>query len=342
MKIKIFALILSLVIVSLSIIACVEIPLGPSESMGENSGSQVVSGSAGVSEPEESSKDEPPVSYEDSSEEPSTDQSSEEPSSEPVSEGEPTYVVPEDYPYQNIASLDSYTIKDDPLDEYFRDSVFIGNSIMVHFYNYVSAKRATYSDFLGKCKFLAASAYSPKLEFDSNPQTQYMIKYQGEYMHVWDAVQKMGAKTAYVSLMALNELGLHPNATCAEDTFDNMVRMLDKIKEVNPGINIVVLSNTYMVNTFNYKNLNNKNIYKLNSLMLDYCNSNNIAFLDVTTPLTVDGYLKTSYCIDPDPNSGNGCHLQQKCYNSWVAVLRNYAYAMQNGGYKNIEVMPEP
>ena len=287
MKIKIFALILSLVIVSLSIIACVEIPLGPSESMGENSGSQVVSGSAGVSEPEESSKD-------------------------------------------------------DPLDEYFRDSVFIGNSIMVHFYNYVSAKRATYSDFLGKCKFLAASAYSPKLEFDSNPQTQYMIKYQGEYMHVWDAVQKMGAKTAYVSLMALNELGLHPNATCAEDTFDNMVRMLDKIKEVNPGINIVVLSNTYMVNTFNYKNLNNKNIYKLNSLMLDYCNANNIAFLDVTTPLTVDGYLKTSYCIDPDPNSGNGCHLQQKCYNSWVAVLRNYAYAMQNGGYKNIEVMPEP
>lgn len=342
MKIKIFALILSLVIVSLSIIACVEIPLGPSESMGENSGSQVVSGSAEVSEPEESSKDEPPVSYEDSSEEPSTDQSSEEPSSEPVSEGEPTYVVPEDYPYQNIASLDSYTIKDDPLDEYFRDSVFIGNSIMVHFYNYVSAKRATYSDFLGKCKFLAASAYSPKLEFDSNPQTQYMIKYQGEYMHVWDAVQKMGAKTAYVSLMALNELGLHPNATCAEDTFDNMVRMLDKIKEVNPGINIVVLSNTYMVNTFNYKNLNNKNIYKLNSLMLDYCNANNIAFLDVTTPLTVDGYLKTSYCIDPDPNSGNGCHLQQKCYNSWVAVLRNYAYAMQNGGYKNIEVMPEP
>ena len=269
-------------------------------------------------------------------------QSSEEPSSEPVSEGEPTYVVPEDYPYQNIASLDSYTIKDDPLDEYFRDSVFIGNSIMVHFYNYVSAKRATYSDFLGKCKFLAASAYSPKLEFDSNPQTQYMIKYQGEYMHVWDAVQKMGAKTAYVSLMALNELGLHPNATCAEDTFDNMVRMLDKIKEVNPGINIVVLSNTYMVNTFNYKNLNNKNIYKLTSLMLDYCNANNIAFLDVTTPLTVDGYLKTSYCIDPDPNSGNGCHLQQKCYNSWVAVLRNYAYAMQNGGYKNIEVMPEP
>ena len=342
MKIKIFALILSLVIVSLSTIACFEIPLGPSESMGENSGSQVVSGSAGVSEPEESSKDEPPVSYEDSSEEPSTDQSSEEPSSEPVSEGEPTYVVPEDYPYQNIASLDSYTIKDDPLDEYFRDSVFIGNSIMVHFYNYVSAKRATYSDFLGKCKFLAASAYSPKLEFDSNPQTQYMIKYQGEYMHVWDAVQKMGAKTAYVSLMALNELGLHPNATCAEDTFDNMVRMLDKIKEVNPGINIVVLSNTYMVNTFNYKNLNNKNIYKLNSLMLDYCNANNIAFLDVTTPLTVDGYLKTSYCIDPDPNSGNGCHLQQKCYNSWVAVLRNYAYAMQNGGYKNIEVMPEP
>ena len=82
MKIKIFALILSLVIVSLSIIACVEIPLGPSESMGENSGSQVVGGSAGVSEPAESSKDEPPVSYEDSSEEPSTDQSSEEPSSE--------------------------------------------------------------------------------------------------------------------------------------------------------------------------------------------------------------------------------------------------------------------
>ena len=342
MKIKVFAIFLSLIIVSLSIIACVEIPLGPSESVGENSGGSNVSGSAGVSEPEEASKEEPSVPADASSADASDSVSAEESSDNTSSEGEASYAVPEDYPYQNIADLDSYTIGEDALDEYFRDSVFIGNSIMVHFYNYVSAKRATYSDFLGRCKFLAASAYSPKLEFDSNPQTQYMMKYQGEYMHVWDAVQKMGAKTAYVSLMALNELGLHPNATCAEDTFDNMVRMLDKIKEVNPDVTIVVLSNTYMVNTFNYKNLNNKNIYKLNCLMLDYCNANGIAFLDVTTPLTVDGYLKTSYCLDPDPNSGNGCHLQQKCYNSWVAVLRNYAYAMQNGGYKNIEVMPEP
>lgn len=351
MKIKIFALILSLIIISLSVIACVEIPLGPSESVGGVSESGAMSAVTGVSEPDDSSEEPSLPSIIESSTEPSSvpdvsdersEPASEESSSEPVSEGEASYVVPEDYPYQNIADLDSYEIKPDDLDEYFRDSVFIGNSIMVHFKNYVTARRASDANFLGKCKILARSAYSPFIEFEKDPKTDYMISYQGEHMHVWDAVKATGAKTAYISLMALNELGLHPNATCAEDTFNNTVKIIEKIKEVNPGITIVILSNTYMVNTFNYKNLNNTNIYKLNCLALDYCNQNGIAFLDVSSPLTADGYLKYSYCIDPDPKTGNGCHLQQKCYKAWTAILRNYAYAMQNGGHKNIETMPKP
>ncbi len=350
MKIKIFALILSLVIVSLSVIACVEIPLGPSESMGDASGVGGMSNVTGISEPEDSSEEPSLPSIIESSDEPSADisgetsseASSEEPSSEPVSEGEASYVVPEDYPYQNIADLDSYEIKPDDLDEYFRDSVFVGNSIMVHFKNYVTTRRAYDANFLGKCKILARSAYSPFLEFEKKPRTDLFMEFQGEHLHVWDAIKATGAKTAYISLMALNELGLHPNATCAEDTFNNTVKIIEKIKEVNPGITIVILSNTYMVSTFNYKNLNNTNIYKLNCLALDYCNQNGIAFLDVSSPLTADGYLKYSYCIDPDPKTGNGCHLQQKCYKAWTAILRNYAYAMQNGGHKNIETMPKP
>ena len=344
MKIKIFALFLSLLIVSLSVIACVNIPLGPQESVSGNSGVGDLSSVSGVSEPTDQSEEQslPSIISTPPDESSTADDSSAEEVSEPISEGEPSYVVPEDYPYQNIADLDSYTIGKDELDEYFRDSVFIGNSIMVHFGNYISGKRAYDSSFLGKAKVLAASAYSPKLEFDKNPQTDYFISFRGEKMHVWEAVAQSEAKCAYINLMALNELGLHPTATCAENAFENTVKVIDKIKEFSPGIKIVILSNTYMVSTFNYKNLNNTNIYKLNSLMLDYCNENDIAFLDVTTPLTVDGYLKLSYCIDPEPGKGNGCHLQQKCYNAWVAVLRNYAYAMQNGGYKNPEVMPEP
>lgn len=344
MKIKIFALVLSLVIISLSVIACVEIPLGPSDNVSGNSAVGDLSNIMGVSEPADPSEEPslPPIINVSSVEESSEDEPSSEEPSEPVSSGNPMYVVPEDYPYQNIADLDSYTIGKDDLDEYFKDSVFIGNSIMVHFNNYVTSKRASDASFLGKCKFLCRSAYSPKLEFDQKLQTDYMLRYQGEPMHVWEAVQKSEAKCAYISLMALNELGLHPTSTCAENAFESTVKIIDKIKEASPDIKIVILSNTYMVSTFNYKNLNNTNIYKLNSLVLDYCNENDIAFLDVTTPLTVDGYLKLEYCSDPDPANGNGCHLQVKCYNSWIAVLRNYAYAMQNGGYKNPDEMPLP
>ncbi len=341
-KNRIFALLLVFILIT-SIVACdVTITVDP-PSDSDKSVPTIAdfSISTGTSEPED--KSEPSQSVEDSSVDDATSDEGESSVEDPsdVSDESSNVITTADYPYQNPESIGNYKIEKDELDKYFEDSVFIGNSIMVHFSNYVSAKRSKDPAFLGKAKILAASAYSFQLEFNKNLDTKYMIKFQGEADHVWNIVEKSGAKNVYISLMALNELGLHPTESCAEGTFNNTVKVIENIKEKCPDVNIVVLSNTYMVTGFNYQRLNNTNIYKLNSLALEYCNENGIDFIDISSGLNENGYLKTDYCLDPQ-KGGQGCHLKQSCYDYWVSTLRNYAFAKQNGVYQNPTELPRP
>ena len=47
----------------------------------------------------------------------------------------------------------------DAIDSYFNDSVFVGNSIMLHYKNYVTRRRGSDSGFLGNAKFHASASF---------------------------------------------------------------------------------------------------------------------------------------------------------------------------------------
>lgn len=249
--------------------------------------------------------------------------------------------VDPDLPYDPASYLElrKEDILPTELDGYFKDSVFIGNSLVVHFYNFYGVMRATDKNFLGGAKFFCSSAFSARLELGDN--MKYSPTYRGEAMHTWDAVKAIGAKTVYYNLMGLNELGLYQYSKTPELTFENNRKVLEKIMEVNPGVKIVVLSNTYMVEAFNGedKGLNNYNISKLNNLALDWCTANGYDFIDISTPFLDGNVMNLEYCRDPIPGKGCGCHIKDMYYPSWAAMLRNYAYQKLNGSWKNPESM---
>lgn len=266
-----------------------------------------------------------------------------EPSSEPSDVSEPVSdITNPELPYASINLLKYSDIGFDPLDAYFENSVFIGNSVMVHFKNFYSNKKSVVSGFLGKPFIFCSSNYSAREDLKEISVDTWQPSYDGAKSHSWDAVAAMGAKTVYLNLMALNELGLHSTVKCVRETFENTVEMMNRIKASNPGITFVILSNTYMVYNYNnYKNLNNQHISELNNMMLEYCNQNGIDFIDVSTFLMDGNVLSDSYCRDAEKKDGNsGCHLTNDAYAMWTATLRNYAFAKQNGFWENPSEMP--
>lgn len=315
---KKISLILSLLLLLTAFVSCADIPFG-SESSDKSSSSRASSNN-------ESAKSGSETSGIDESSQP--DESSADP-------------VPLDLPYPDPASALMSSLKIDGLDDYFKDSVFIGNSIMQHYKKFYNIRITSDASFLGKATIYGTENYSALRDFERVSENSYHLLVNGERIKAGDAVKNLGAGTVYLSVMALNELALHSKAEeCVANTYDNTIKLIKDIQSKNPGIKIAVLSNTYMVKEFNsMPKLNNKHISELNNLVLDYCNENGLDFIDISTDLMENGCLAAKFCND-NHSGGSGCHLTNDAYAVWTVILRNYAFAKQNGFYKNPETMP--
>lgn len=243
-------------------------------------------------------------------------------------------------PCQDVRSYTVSTIGKSAYDSFFNNSLFVGHSITLHFKNYVDYMRSSYPTFLGNAEFFTSGSFSAY--HDSLAVSEVSGKkslhpyYNGVKMTCADAVAASGCTTVYIQGMSLNELGLNG----VDGTYKYTVKLFDSIKAKCPKVRIVFLSNTYLVGDFNEKytsknyKLTNANIKKLNNMILDYCNTNGIDFIDVTSCTSKNGVLEDKYCID-NGDGGCGCHINRTAYCSWMAVLRNYAYLRHNGIYKN-------
>ena len=245
------------------------------------------------------------------------------------------YVPPDPSVYPTVTDAD---IGPDEIDSFFDDSVFVGHSVMMHFKDkYVAYKRGSDSGFLGGAKFHASGSFSYHNNLAPVSADSVHPLYQGEKMKIEDAVAAMGAKTVYLSGMALNELALFG----AEASVSNLAAVADAVKAKSPDARIVVLANTYRTRDFNdsRNKLNNAGISEYNNLLLDYCNENGYDFVDISTPLVGGGCLADKYCTD-NAEGGSGCHLTADAYAIWTAVLRDYAKAERAGTYVNPDSMP--
>jgi lysophospholipase L1-like esterase len=212
---------------------------------------------------------------------------------------------------------------------------------MLKYEKFVSKYRASsVSDFLGNSKFFCAGSFGVYHNNHTNASSSGAVNpdYQGTKYSVQDMVKVAKPKRVFLNLAGLNDMGIFPVSSCAEDTAKEMIQIIKDISTNNPEVEIVVLSTTYMVKrNNNMSRLNNENLSIMNNLILDYCNANNVDFVDVSTLLTENGCLADKYCSDLD---SLGCHLNDSGCLVWTGLLRNYAAKKIAKVYKNPESMP--
>ena len=371
MKFRIISAVLTVLVLLLTIVSCVDLPVEESSSStsreisdeseteisipsknesSEQTEESVVSDvSKETSDEEPSSEEEQPSVPDESSSEPVSEPTSEEPvseeSSEEISE-EPSEDVSEEpvkevtdpnAPYQDLRAYTPSTIGTSEYDSYFDNSIFIGHSVMLHFKNYTDYMRSAYPEFLGKSQFFASASFAACHDAEPVFDSSLHPYYKNEKMTCADAVAASGCKTVYVLGMALNELALYG----IDGTVNYTAKLFDSIKAKSPDVRIVFLSNTYETAYFDskYKTLTNDNIRKLNNKMIEYCNTHGIDFIDIASCTVTDGALADNYCIDNE-DGGCGCHISRTAYCNWMCVLRNYAYQKKANTFKNPTEMP--
>ncbi|MBE6677974.1 MAG: hypothetical protein E7597_04180 [Ruminococcaceae bacterium] len=237
-----------------------------------------------------------------------------------------------------------WNVEYDVNDTYFKNSVFVGNSIMLHFSKYTERKRAADKGFLGNANFFAAASFS---YYNNAHQTAdskdcALPSFRGQPMNITQAVGEMNIGTVYLSLMALNDIAIYKDGmTGILETYDLFVKLIDELKTEYPAVKVVVLSNTYLHSSSDNAahKLNNGSISDLNIRVLDYCNQNGIDFIDIASVLLdEDDCLGTEFCSDVGSPTA-ACHLTDYAYNAWTFILRDYAANKLAGTWENPESM---
>lgn len=200
--------------------------------------------------------------------------------------------------------------QEERLAQYYGESVFIGDSIMLGFRNY-SAKQTS---FVHEIQFLAAGSYSAGNALKPVEGDNVHPKYKGKKYQVWDAVSRMGSKRVFV-LLGMNDIAL----LGLEGARDAYKEVLDRIEEECPGIEINIISVTYTLKGEGKKELNNGNIAEYNVMLQEMAEENGWGYIDLCTPVSDGkGNLAEEYCSD------GFVHLSRTAYVKWEKELIKY------------------
>lgn len=214
------------------------------------------------------------------------------------------------YKEGRVASSDETLTYYDYYKDYFSNTVFVGDSIMLGFRNYCSKQ---FDSEFSKIKFLCAGSYSVNNALKPVTDTALHPMYKGQKVSVWDGINKMQAKHVYI-MFGTNDLAI----TGVDGTISNYVTLIDNIKRQNPDVDINIISMTYTVEGYAGKKLNNDNIRLFNQKLNELCQLNGYNYVDIASVLDDgNGNLKAGYCSD------GFVHLNMSCYQqTWEPVIK--------------------
>ena len=218
------------------------------------------------------------------------------------------------------------------LDDFFFDSVFVGDSITVGWSNYVYSKG---NGFFGNPYFLAKVGYS--LNSALSPYYDHPL-YNGTRDYIYNQIAKMdNVKKVFISF------GLNDALATPQTVVSNYERMINLILRYSPQVKIYVISTTYVCKGAEQGYVTSANVKAYNKLVKQFCDLNGYTFVDVASYLsTTDGYLPRTYSSD------GYVHLNASAYAIWETVLRNLAQTEINAAKgletkkSELETLPEP
>ena len=234
----------------------------------------------------------------------------------------------------DLTALKNMNFTEDQMNEilaYYDGAVFAGDSVLLGFRNY-AAKSS--DGFLKSLKFLAAGSFSLHNAFWPVSDKSVHPLYQGEQHPVWESLQLMEAKKAFL-FFGINDVSLG-----MEESISLYPQLIDKIKELSPDIEITIISATYTLKDAGTKGLNNTNLAAFNEAIQAQAAENGWGYIDMATVLSDgEGNLAVQYCSD------GFVHETSAAYEVWTKMLIRYAadqLGYETPGMDEILVAPEP
>ncbi|SEA46205.1 GDSL-like Lipase/Acylhydrolase family protein [Oribacterium sp. KHPX15] len=217
--------------------------------------------------------------------------------------------VSEKWAQRDVAYLTNDEIE--ALRNYFQGSVIIGDSVAENFqrYNMAGGAGDVVSDSftsLGVAGYSIANALLPNDGKNIHPMIQ------GKRYRLPEAIGMIGAKHVY-SFFGYKDLA-DPNAA------NNYEILLKEIQAANPGIDINVISTTYMTAAYQKTGYNNDSVRMLNAAMKQKCAENGWTFIDVQEIMSDgNGNLPDSWSIDQK------IHYNYQYYIYWINEMKRAA-----------------
>lgn len=215
----------------------------------------------------------------------------------------------------NNNPINTMPITEESVYSYYDKSVFIGDSLMVGFRNYELRNTSAYAN---RADFLAVGSYSLIHALRPVSQDDLQPSYQGNKMNVWDAVAIMDVDKVFM-LFGTNDIGLRNRSL--EKVCSDYALLIEKIREVNPDVEIHIISMTPVYEGVSKSNLNHDGVINYNILLEQLAEESGCGYMDIYSALAgEDGYLKPGYCSD------SYVHHTNKAYSEgWNPVLYDYA-----------------
>ena len=238
------------------------------------------------------------------------------PTIKPKATAKPTATVkptPTKAPNNSSGSIkgSTVTLDDFKAGDFFKSSLFCGDSVMSHFYWATTSKDP--ENFAGST-FLAVPNYA--LRHALNEKSDLHPLYKGECKPIWENM-KIIKPTRIFLFFGLNDIG----AVGVDRFMEDYPVLLKKIKETDPEVKVYILSITPMRADFEKKSLNNALIDKANDRIQVFCKENGLGYIDVATMLKdKNGALDSKYS-----DGKTNVHFQWGTYELWKKVLVQYA-----------------
>lgn len=217
---------------------------------------------------------------------------------------------------QETAELKEEEIQE--ADIFFENSVFVGDSVMMGFRNYVMR----HGNILSNPEFLVSGSFSTRSALQEVSNASIHPIYKGKQHQIQESIKLMEVEKVFVSL-GLNDIGMQGTQKTVE-LYDELIQ---RIYRSNPEIQIYIISTTYMLIGSEKNDLNNELIREFNGMIKEYCIENEIGYIEIAESLADEnGGLAKEYCSD------GYVHLTPSAYDIWTRLLREFALEETVGG----------
>ena len=197
-----------------------------------------------------------------------------------------------------------------PVDlDYFKDAIFIGDSRMENF--------GLFSGIAGHAKVYTHVGATVNAILSDDPQKVAKFKVNNEELPLEEVLRKYNDFSKVYIMLGYNELGWpYP-----EQFVKYYVKLLDKIKEIKPGVRIYVecvipVARQVTGIGVDPETENNENIAVFNRYIRQMCEEHKYYYLNVQEALVdSEGYL-------PDGASNDGIHPLKDSCRKWLQYIQ--------------------